>query len=146
MLIDKNALPLVAMDNMNEVHFEDVDIINDLSSLLDDYAINPSDDLYNKINQQYEKWFEHTINHFAGEEEMMQEKNFFAYPMHKAEHTNALQVMQDVYGQWKQGKNIQALKQYVQQDCIQWLLNHIQSMDTVTAMYLKTGQSPCHSF
>ncbi len=146
MLIDKNSLPLVDMDNMNDVHFEDVDIINNLSSLLDKYENTPSEDLYQEINKQYEKWFEHTINHFASEEEMMLEKNFFAYPMHKGEHTNALQVMQGVYEYWKNKKDIQALKKYVQQDCIDWLLHHIQTMDTVTAKFLKTGMSPCHSF
>ncbi len=144
MLIDKDSLPLVDMDNMNDVHFEDVDIINDLSSILDNYEINPSDELYKNINEQYEKWFEHTINHFANEEEMMQKNNFFAYPVHKAEHSNALYTMQNIYEQWKSSKDINILKQYVQQDCIQWLLNHIQTMDTVTARFLKTGISPCH--
>ena len=30
MLINKDSLPLVAMDFMNNTHFEDVDIINEL--------------------------------------------------------------------------------------------------------------------
>ncbi len=146
MLIDKNTLPLVDVDNMNKVHFEDVDIINDLSVLLDDYELNPSDEIYEKINSQYEKWVSHTIEHFRREEEMMQEKSFFAYPMHKNEHTNALYTMQNIYENWKNCKDINILKQYVQYDCIQWFLNHIQTMDTVTAKFLKTGMSPCHSF
>ncbi len=144
MLIDKNTLPLVDMDNMNEVHFEDADIINTLSDLLDEYETKSNDELYIKINQQYERWFEHTINHFTNEEEMMLDKGFFAYPMHKNEHTNALYTMQDIYEQWKESKDINILKQYVQYDCIKWLINHIQTMDTVTARFLKTGISPCH--
>ncbi len=30
MLIDKNILPIVDMDFMNDTHYEDVDLINDL--------------------------------------------------------------------------------------------------------------------
>ena len=30
MLIDKNRLPIVDMDFMNETHYEDVDLINDI--------------------------------------------------------------------------------------------------------------------
>lgn len=146
MLINKQQLPLVDMDNMNDVHFEDVDIINELYELIVQYEANESDELFEKINKQYELWFEHTVQHFKNEEEMMLEKGFFAYEMHKYEHSRALEIMENVYEYWKNGKDINALKKYIQVDLIEWLVNHIQTMDTVTAKFLKTGMSPCHAF
>ncbi|PID46975.1 MAG: hypothetical protein CR967_06045 [Proteobacteria bacterium] len=146
MLIDKAKLPLVDMENMNEVHLEDVDIINDLSDLLDKYAKNEDEKSFQSINKQYEKWFAHTIEHFANEEKMMQEKGFFAYEMHKGEHMNTLARMQFVYEEWLGTKDIIILKDYVQHECLAWLVNHIQTMDTVTARFLKTGISPCHAY
>ncbi len=145
MLIDKNALPVVAMENMNEVHFEDVDILNSLSSLVDGYVKEPSDELFLKINAQYELWQEHTVKHFSGEEEMMLEKGFFAYPMHKSEHENALFVMGEVFKKWQAQKDISILQNYIQKDVPNWLVNHISTMDTVTALFLKTGLSPCQA-
>ena len=37
MLINKNDLPLVAMDFMNDTHFEDVEIINELYKYILEY-------------------------------------------------------------------------------------------------------------
>ncbi len=144
MLINKDALPLVQMENMNEVHFEDVEIINTLSSLIDEYALNQSEDGFDKINEQYKKWQLHTVAHFEGEEKMMLEKGFFAYPMHKGEHDNTLYIMNEIFKQWKDKKDISILQNYIQKDMPEWLVNHISSMDTVTAMFLKTGAMPCH--
>lgn len=145
MLIDKQNLPLVSMDNMNEVHFEDVDIINDLSQLIDEYEKNSTKENFFKINEQYEKWYAHTVEHFRNEELMMEEKNFFAYPMHKFEHQNALNIMEEIFNSWKEQEDINILKEYIQKDLIQWLVNHIETMDTVTANFLKTGFTPCHA-
>lgn len=145
MLIDKTKLPLVDMDNMNEVHLEDVDIINELSDLIDSYEKKPSDDLFHKINSQYEKWYEHTVNHFENENQMMLDKNFPPYPMHKMEHDSALNIMHSVYIKWKEKKEIYILKKYIQQDLVKWLVNHIQTMDTITAKFLKTGFMTCHA-
>lgn len=144
MLIDKNNLPLVDMDNMNEVHLEDVDIINELSYLIDSYDTNPSDEMFKKVNKQYEKWYEHTVSHFENENQMMLEKHFPPYSMHKMEHDSSLNMMYEVYMQWKEKRDIVALKQYIQKDLLQWLINHIQTMDTITARFLKTGVMACH--
>ncbi len=144
MLIDKNDLPMVAMDNMNDVHVEDVEIINSLSMLIDEYAQEQSDEICTKINDQYKLWQEHTVGHFEGEEQMMLAKGFFAYPMHKGEHDNALYAMNEIFSQWQNSRDITILQRYIQQDLPEWLVNHIASMDTVTAMFLKTGTTPCH--
>jgi hemerythrin-like metal-binding protein len=81
--------------------------------------------------------------HFKGEEVMMQEKNFPPYPFHKGEHDKVLSIMNDIFLKWKETNDIQVLKQYFIEELPQWLVQHIQSMDTVTAMFFKTGLSPC---
>lgn len=145
MLINKEAIPLVEMEGMNEVHFEDVEIINKLSDLIDEYEKNENKELYGLINEQYDNWYEHTVNHFQNEETMMIEKNFFAYPMHKGEHDNVLYEMKNVQELWKEQRDINILKQYIQIDLPEWLVNHISSMDMVTAHFLVTGMTPCHA-
>lgn len=142
-LIDKNELPQVEMEFMNDVHAKDADIINDLYSLVLRYEDDPSQINEKLLNDKYEEWFSHTIEHFKGEEEKMIELNFPPYLMHKKEHEKALETMDYVYQSWKKSKDIIIIKQYLSQELPQWLNKHIQTMDTVTAMFFKTGMSPC---
>eukprot|EP01155_Anaeramoeba_flamelloides_P032871 Anaeramoba_flamelloidesa95277_16.p1 GENE.a95277_16~~a95277_16.p1 ORF type:complete len:147 (+),score=7.14 a95277_16:8-448(+) len=145
MLIDKNNLPLVAMDFMNDVHMEDVDIINELYDLVLKYEQNPLVENAQKIDTKYEEWFEHTVNHFKGEEIEMEQKGFPPFMVHKGEHDNALNVMDNIYKQWQTSRDITILKNYLGVTLPDWLTNHIQTMDTITAMFFKTGLSPCGS-
>lgn len=143
MLIDKQALPMVAIDFMNEVHLEDVDIINELFTEILVYENDPSESNKQKVDELYNKWFEHTVNHFKGEEVEMEVKNFPPYPVHKGEHEYCLSRMDEVFKQWQSSNDIQVLKKYFIEELVPWLANHIQTMDTVTAMFFRTGLSPC---
>ena len=143
MLIDKNELPMVAMDFMNEVHLEDVDIINELYERILAYEHTPTTENQEQIDQQYQLWFEHTVAHFKGEEIEMEERAFPPYMMHKGEHDKALAVMDELFRTWQTTRDINILKNYFTTTLPQWLTHHIQTMDTVTAMFFKTGMSPC---
>ncbi|HFU75501.1 MAG TPA: hypothetical protein ENK66_04570 [Arcobacter sp.] len=143
MLLDQKTLPLVAIDFMNDVHLEDLDIINALFELILQYEQNPTEENKENLNNQYKEWISHTIEHFHKEEVMMEEKNFPPYPIHKAEHDNALNQMNLIFEEWNKTNNINILKQYFIEKLPTWLTNHIKTMDTVTAMFFKTGLSPC---
>ncbi len=142
MLIDKRNLPLVAEDFMNDVHFEDVEIINELYETILKYEKSIVEK--SEVVKMYETWYEHTVNHFKGEEEKMIEMNFPPYMMHKSEHERCLEQMSNVIDNFIKDNDVNALKKYFEEDLLDWLVNHIQTMDTVTAMFFKTGQSPCH--
>ncbi len=143
MLIEKEELPLVAMEFMNNTHTEDLEIINELFELVLKYEKEASIENEARLNSKYKEWLDHTIEHFKAEEIMMQEKNFPPYPMHKAEHDNALKTIEKLFEKWLQTKDIQILKQYFIETLPGWLVGHIKTMDTVTAMFFKTGLSPC---
>ncbi|MEA3353906.1 MAG: hemerythrin family protein [Campylobacterota bacterium] len=143
MLIDKENMPIVAMEFMNDVHSEDIDIINELFELILAYEKEPNKQNKQSLNQKYKEWFDHTVEHFKGEEIMMEQKQFPPYPFHKGEHDNALATMDNVFKKWEKTGDIQILKQYFIETLPAWLIQHIQSMDTVTAMFFKTGLSPC---
>ncbi len=136
-LISKEKVPQVAMDFMNDVHIEDVDIINDLYDLIVQYTKDMSEENAVNIDMKFETWYEHTLDHFEGEEQKMLELNFPPYPMHKAEHEKALEKMESVYRKWKKEREIIPIKEYISQEIPMWLTNHIQTMDTVTAMFFK---------
>ncbi|WP_417334189.1 bacteriohemerythrin [Halarcobacter sp.] len=143
MLINKNDLPLVAEDFMNDVHYEDVDIINDLYEKLLNYIVSETKENKNIVIDAYQDWYDHTVSHFKGEEDKMIELNFPPYMMHKGEHEKCLEQMRQVLDYFIKNDDKEFLKSYLELDLINWLVNHIQTMDTVTAMFFKTGMSPC---
>ena len=143
LVLNKESMPRVAMDFMNDVHEQDIDIVNDLYASALEYEKNPSAESKTALMSKYSAWFEHTIEHFQGEEVLMIEKKFPPYPMHKSEHDNALARMDDVYRNFEKDGDIAALKQYLSQTVPQWFVQHVQSMDTVTAMFFSSGMSPC---
>ena len=141
MLIEHNEIPQVDMDFMNEVHKEDVDIINNIFELILKY--DGSEESASVIDELYKEWIEHTVNHFQNEEIKMQEMRFPPYLAHKGEHDRALQEMRDIFATWQQSRDIKQLKIYFIEILPGWLYNHISTMDTVTARFFDTGQSPC---
>lgn len=143
MLINQDNMPVVAMDFMNDLHLEDIAIINELYNLIIKYENKKTKENKHLINMKYMQWFNHTVNHFKKEEEQMIEKGFPPYPMHKNEHENALNIMNKIFKIWEEAEDINTLKNYIKNELPNWLINHIKTMDTVTAMFFKSGFSPC---
>ena len=84
MLLDIDALPLVDMEFMNEVHQEDVHIINRLFEALLAYENEPTEENAIAVDTVFEAWYTHTLSHFEREEVKMRESGFPPYGMHKA--------------------------------------------------------------
>lgn len=135
-MLTQDQLPMVAMPSMNDTHLEDMIIINKLSkAALEENAQALSDTLAELV--------EHTIAHFEGEEEMMREKKFPPYPIHKAEHDRVLAELKSVTQHFQERQDFRAITAYVDGALVPWLIQHIETLDTVTAMFLTTGESPC---
>lgn len=129
-MIAQEQLPMVAMPSMNDTHLEDVILINQLSS-----AAASKNFAATKIF--LEELVEHTISHFSGEEAMMKEHNFPPFAIHKAEHDRVLKELSNITRIFSEGEgDFSLVTSYVDGSLIPWLLNHIETLDTVTAMFL----------
>ena len=129
-MIVPEQLPMVAMPSMNDTHSEDIILINQLSA-----AAASKNAAATKIF--LEELIEHTIAHFSGEEAMMQEHNFPPYPIHKAQHDRVLQEIKNVTKIFSEGEgDFSLVSAYVDGSLTPWLIDHIQTLDTVTAMFL----------
>lgn len=143
MLIETKSIPQVAMAFMNETHEEDVVIINDLHALILEYEKEQNAENKKSLDTKYEEWLIHTIGHFRAEEEQMFTLGFPPFAMHKSEHDNALAKMERYFRAWQESQELAPLKAYIEEELPQWLTNHIATMDTVTAMFFQTKQTPC---
>ena len=123
---------------MNDTHLEDILIINNVS-----IALEAKDS--QKVSMLMRELVEHTEAHFSGEEKMMLEKSFPPYLMHKSEHDRALNELRFQETLWNDKNDYVKLKEYLDVTLKDWIINHIQTMDTVTARFLVSGVSPCGS-
>lgn len=81
-----------------------------------------------------EKFITHCREHFGREEAMMTEVGFFAQHCHAGEHERVLAELDDVLAKVKAGE---AMDQYFQTGLPQWLRNHRDTMDFVTADFAR---------
>lgn len=128
-MIDFELVPKVAVDEMNRVHREEVELLNSLEIELDTGEISA-------IEKTLDTLFKHTKEHFANEEILMREVNFPPYMIHKNEHDRALNEFQFVMMDWRNRKDNTILRNYFLETIPAWLTQHIASMDTMTAQFI----------
>ncbi|HPQ97686.1 MAG: hemerythrin family protein [Thiothrix sp.] len=127
---DCTTLPEVALAFMNTVHCEELTLVAGLKVALEQSGVVDAD-----IAARLQAWLEHTEAHFAREERLMQEYDFFAYPVHQGEHAWALAQLRAVQQRWQTQPDRAGLLAYLQ-EWRAWLQQHIGTMDTVTARFL----------
>ncbi len=132
MLVNKEEIPKVALKEMNEIHFEEIDLINEL------YDAAKSGD-YEKTKKLFEEFIEHTEDHFEFEEDLMEQNEFFAYPLHKAEHDRVLQDLYKVKEAFDKTKDTRLIADFLENGFVPWLISHLGSMDAATASFLSGG-------
>lgn len=134
-MIKQNALPLVSLKSMNIVHFEEITLVNILFEQLDkelDFEI---------LSESLEKLLEHMQEHFLSEEKLMQETRYPAYRLHKSDHDKVLNAGRYAQLQWRNKKDTALLKEYLEDDVVAWLDQHIKAMDTPMADYVSETSS-----
>jgi len=129
-LIDKKSIPLVCIDKMNEIHFEEVDILNTLWNLID----NCADD--SDITDHIQVLITHMQDHFAFEENLMKNQNYPMYSIHQADHNKVLNATRYAMMDWRSSKDKDSLNEYFKEELIEWLDQHIKAMDTPASEFL----------
>lgn len=124
-----SALPEVAMPFMNSVHCAELTLVGKLLAAVQSNAATAT------VDSLLAEWVEHTKAHFAREERLMTEYNFFATPCHQGEHERALLELLGVQQQWLRERDEALLPAYIQH-WREWLQQHISTMDFVTAQFL----------
>lgn len=129
-VLEYTDIPLVAMDAMNDVHKEELGIVNNINSAIVRGNVS-------EIYQLCQQWLEHTKAHFDKENYMMEKYDFPAFHCHQREHVEALKGLQGIIQAWDDKKDLEALTVYVTETWPEWYVNHITSMDTVTSAFIK---------
>lgn len=129
-MITLEQLPLVAMPSMNDTHLEEILIINRLETAAKNNNIESVPEILKEL-------LEHTAMHFLNEEDMMEEALFPAFKMHKSEHDRHLHELKSVIKYFEKHKDTRAISAYIEGNLTPWLKHHIETMDTMTALFLQ---------
>ena len=128
-MIDKNRLPKVVFDDMNSVHYEEADLVNTLLQRVENAEER-------SVTQAMEALLDHMKLHFEYEEKMLQNRGFRMFDIHRHDHARITNETRMAYMNWRNFKEREALKEFIEEDFIEWLELHIQAMDSVAAEFL----------
>lgn len=136
-ILEAENIPRVDIDFMNNTHFDELVMVQEVGQLISDYQNNesPTDDDAQKVTLEFEKWIEHTKAHFNRENALMKETSFPMYHVHLAEHERVFAEMLIMFNTWTDTHDIEALDNYVFSAWPNWFNNHVNSMDSMTAQF-----------
>lgn len=130
MLLSKDRIPQVALIEMNDIHNEEIDLLNEL------YDAIKNNKPIGEIEKLFEDFLADVEYHFEFENNAMKESNFFAYPMHSQEHKMRLEELMQLKKNFENTKNPALISNYLEQKFVPWLIIHVPTMDNVTAQHL----------
>jgi hemerythrin len=136
-VLDPETIPPVSIDFMNNTHFEEIAMVQDIGELVSAYQEEEmhTDETAHKITRLLENWLAHTQAHFSRENELMEIYQFPAYEVHANEHEIALARLEAVISAWKTNKDTDLLADYVFHLWPNWFSEHVNSMDLITAKF-----------
>ena len=128
-MIEKKRLPKVGYDGMNAMHYEEADIVNALLRAIDEAKDS-------SVTEAMEALLAHMKTHFDYEEGMLKNRGFTMFDIHRSDHNRIMNETRMAYMNWRNFKDREALKDFMEEDFIEWLHLHIQAMDSVAADFL----------
>jgi len=132
-MLDFSTLNKVEQDFMNRDHEEAVALLNSLQGAAE------MDDLHGVVSS-LAALISHCQAHFEREEISMRKYSFPPYIVHKQEHDRVLMELNMIAEQLKSHGEIEKIRRYVIQEFPAWFVQHLSTMDKMTAQYLAMRQ------
>ncbi|HHD75354.1 MAG TPA: bacteriohemerythrin [Campylobacterales bacterium] len=129
MLFEKTEVQQVSNAMMNMLHEEEIQIVNDFHDAVVAKDIEKIDDLFKVLKYDIE-------DHFSTEEEMMEESQFYAAAIHKADHDSMRKKVEAIEEAWKVNRDPKEVQNFLEGDFKSWLVLHVARWDAETAMHL----------
>lgn len=130
-----DAIPQVVLPFMNEDHAVEARLLNELADAVKGHKGGTVP--VETVLHAFEVLLTHTQEHFGREEEVMRKVGFPPFPIHKGEHDRVLEEMESEGTHFRETGDTARLWKYVAEGVPAWFGAHIQSMDAITAQFVK---------
>jgi hemerythrin len=120
------SIPILGIPVVDKDHQDTVALIETIKTCHDSELVAYMD-----------KVAKHLAEHFAREEALMDECGFFASHCHKEEHQGVLKEAAQIQQAAISG-DLESVRNYLTKLIPEWLVQHANSMDTVTMMTYQT--------
>lgn len=142
--IDLSEVPELPVAFMNADHALEVRLLNDLEDVFADHARGRG--TLGAVLERLSLLAVQTRENYLREESMMRETGFPAYAAHKAEHDRVLAEMDAEARLFRDRGDAARLSKYLFEALPAWWLNHMRTMDLVTARFVaeRRASSPAH--
>lgn len=129
-MITQDQLPMLAVASMNDNHLEEILLVNKLDTIARENDLDG-------VATVLEEYLEHSIKHFAEEEQLMQEADYPDYFTHKGEHDRHIKELHALIRYFEKNRDPKAIYVHIEGGLSPWILHHIQTMDNEAAKFIK---------
>ena len=134
--VELDAIPQFELPFMDEDHLEEGHLLNLAAAALEAFRAGSGskDDVLSRLDALDE----HTREHFGREEEAMRRVGFPPAQVHAAEHARVLAEMETEATAFHASGDAARLGRYLAETVPAWIVNHILTMDQITARFVAT--------
>jgi len=132
--VELDAIPQFELPFMDEDHLEEGHLLNLTAAALEAFraGIGAEDDVLSCLAALDQ----HTREHFGREEEAMRRVGFPPAQVHAAEHARVLAEMGTEVAAFRASGDAARLGRYLAETVPAWIVNHILTMDQITARFV----------
>ena len=134
-MLQWDEFPRVNLTFMDQDHQECLEILGKIEELGANSDVS-SEQLQTDLDQKLDALYQHLQEHFAREEQAMEDTGFPPYYVHRTEHQSVLQQLQGEIKEWQKQRDLESLNRYILRSLVNWLETHALTMDAVTAQHI----------
>lgn len=134
-LLYKESVEYLDVEEMQETHEEEIELLNDIDRLSIQYTMDKSEQKLSDLEAKIEEYIKHVKEHFANEERLMRKYDFPSYEMHKMTHDMFLMDIGLTIKQWKKFGNVDKVVNFIRKSP-EWIVLHINTVDAPTSAYI----------
>ena len=136
-MFELEDLPEVALGGLNDLHAEEVEMINRLAELAGEVMASPeSEGEAQEIDALLGLFREHVEEHFDVEQTNMANTKYDGLADHKAEHDAIREVLENLVGAWQQSRDAAPLVTFFESYLPEWFIDHVGTFDVPTAEHV----------
>jgi len=132
-LLYAESVEYLDVEEMQETHEEEIQILNEVDKLAIQYSMDKSK--LSELEAKVKEYLAHVKVHFANEERLMKKYDFPSYEMHKIAHDMFLMDIDITIKQWEKFGNIDKVINFIRKSP-EWIVLHINTVDAPTASYI----------